>query len=80
MIIPVDFTGNPTPSAVWHFRGTPLGPSGKYQMETSEYNSTLTVRDTDMEDSGTYSVVVTNRAGTASAAFDINFKGVCEET
>ncbi len=77
MILPVDFTGNPAPSATWSFRGVPLGLSGKYQINTSEYNTTLTVRDTEIDDSGTYTVTVTNRAGTASASFDINFKGLC---
>ena len=75
MIIPVDFTGNPAPSATWSFRGTPLAHSSKYQIDTSEYNTTLTVRDTEMDDSGTYTVNVSNRAGTAIASFDVNFKG-----
>ena len=30
-----------------------------------------------MEDTGTYTVCVSNRAGAANASFDINFKGIC---
>ena len=75
LVIPVDFTGNPTPSATWSLRGSPLAHSSKYQIDTSEYNTTLTVRDTEMDDSGTYTVNVSNRAGSASASFDVNFKG-----
>ena len=32
MIIPVDFTGVPSPTATWTYKGMPLANSAKYQV------------------------------------------------
>ena len=75
LAIQVDFSGVPTPSALWKLNGTELGPTQRTSIETNEYNTTLTIRGLRLEDAGSFRVEVKNSAGTATASFDISIKG-----
>ncbi len=75
LIIQVDFTGFPAPSANWCLNGTPLSQSQRVSVDQTEYYTTLTVRGMSKDDVGNYSVNVKNQAGSASANFDIKMRG-----
>ena len=75
LIIQVDFTGVPTPTASWTLNGTSVATSQRATIDTTEYYTTLTVRNFTADDVGTYKVDVKNKAGSATASFQANIKG-----
>lgn len=75
MIISVDVSGVPTPKVTWKLNGNALEKSFRVTTETKEAYSTITVKNLTVEDSGTYSVIAENEAGSDSAEFAVQVKG-----
>lgn len=62
-VFTVQATGNPAPGYQWLLNGTPLA---------NQTNSQLSLALTQTNQTGTYSVILTNLAGTNSASFALN--------
>merc|ERR1712142_437727 len=76
MMIKVDFTCHPAPTATWSWNNVNLRGDDRIIIETTEYYTNLTIRNFSRDDIGTYKVDVKNIAGTASAKFESNVKDV----
>jgi len=71
----VKIAGVPTPKVEWSLKDEPLAPSSTVVVETTEGQSTLTLKSLTGRCTGKVKVTATNAAGTASAEFDIVVKG-----
>ena len=74
--IQVDFTGVPKPSAEWYLGAMRLDNGQRTTITSTEYYTTLNVRGMTADDAGEYKVIVKNRAGSASANFEVKIKGI----
>ena len=75
LILPVNFTGSPSPRVRWYRNGVPLLPiPGHVHIDTGDMFSTLTVMGIEVEEAGRFSVQVDNLAGTQSADFNVGVK------
>ena len=75
--IHVKITGLPTPTVAWTHGDQKIVQSNGTTIETKEGFSTLTIRGTDGENSGTYKVTATNVVDSDSAEFSVTIKGMC---
>lgn len=69
LIIPINFTGIPTPKVTWFHEDTPLEQTTDITINTNSTFSTLTVNRCTLEQSGRYRCEVSNKAGTDKANF-----------
>jgi len=75
IIIPVKIGGIPAPKVEWSFKDEPLTPSPTTIIETTEGQSTLTLKSLTGRNTGKITVTATNTIGKASAEFEIAVKG-----
>ena len=75
LIIPTKIAGIPAPKVEWSLKGEPLGASASVIIETTEGQSTLTLKSLTGRSTGKVKVTATNVAGQASAEFDVVVKG-----
>jgi len=75
LIIPVKVGGIPAPKVEWTLKDQPLAPSPTVVMETTEGESTLTLKSLTGQSTGKVKVTATNAVGKATAEFDIVVKG-----
>lgn len=77
VIIDINFTGHPDPSVEWFFNGTPLTASGvQASAQTDASHTGLTVKNIRPNEAGLYKVKVSNKAGSKTATFTIEVKGI----
>ena len=76
LIISVNVSGSPDPKVTW-FRGDQeITKSNDINIETTKSGSTLTVKGVSSDNAGNYKVVAENEAGSDSAEFSANIKGI----
>ena len=75
LVIPVKIGGMPTPKVEWTLKDEPLTPSPTVVVETTEGQSTLTLKSLTGRSTGKVKVTATNAVGKASAEFEIVVKG-----
>ena len=68
--------GVPAPKAEWTLKDEPLAPSSTVIIETTEGQSTLTLKSLTGRSTGKVKVTATNVVGKASAEFDVTVKGI----
>ena len=76
LIIPVDFTGVPTPKVQWFYNDQPLSKSPKVNIDVADSHSTLTIKNVNKDSAGVYKVVVENKAGQDEATFEARVTGM----
>ena len=69
------FSGIPVPKVTWYKDGKPL-TSAQAKVDTSEYNTSITFKDIDVDGTGSYRVVVENDTGSSSADVYVTVKGL----
>ena len=75
LIIPVKVGGIPAPKVEWSLKDEPLAPSATTIIETTEGQSTLTLKSLTGRSTGKVKVTSTNSVGKASAEFEIAVQG-----
>ena len=79
--IDVGFTGHPDPTVDWFFSGAPLTSSGiQASVRTDPWHTGLTISNIKPNEAGLYKVKVTNKAGSKTATFTIEVKGMNSNT
>ena len=74
------FRGTPSPDVQWYFKGRPLSTSEQFSISTTASdktipgNTSLTIRNFQVKDVGSYQCVFTNHL--ASAAQDFRLCGI----
>ena len=77
--IDVGFTAHPDPTVEWFFNGTPLSASGvQASVRTDPWHTGLSVTNVRPNEAGLYKVKVSNKAGSKTATFTIEVKGMNE--
>jgi len=76
IIIPVKVGGIPAPKVEWSLKDETLAPSPSVVIETTEGQSTLTLKSLTGRSTGKVKVTATNAVGKASAEFDLAVKGL----
>jgi len=76
LFIPVKIGGVPAPKVEWTLKDEPLAPSSTVIIETTEGQSTLTLKSLTGRSTGKVKVTATNVVGKASAEFDVTVKGI----
>lgn len=75
MSLPVNTSGIPNPTITWLLDEEPVEKSARISIETVEGKTTLTIKNTTLDDTGLYVVEAENKVGKAVAEFDVNVKG-----
>lgn len=73
--LPVNTSGIPNPTITWLLDEEPIEKSARISVETVEGKTTLTIKNTTLDDTGLYTVEAENTVGKAVAEFDVNVKG-----
>ena len=73
--LPVNTSGIPSPSVAWMLDEEPMEKSPRITIDTAETLTTLTVKNTTLDDSGVYTVEAENTVGKAVADFQVNVRG-----
>lgn len=68
----VDVRGEPPPTITWSFNGKKVETSGTYRLDNVDYNTKLTMIDTERKHSGTYHIFAENSSGTDEATVDVH--------
>ena len=75
LILPVNFTGTPTPKVTWLRNGLPLTTMrGHVHIDTGDNYSTLTILGTEKSEEGMYECIVENQAGVSKHTFDVSVR------
>jgi len=75
--IDVNFTAHPDPTVEWFFNGTPLTSSGvQASVQTDAWHTGLNAKNLKPNEAGLYKVKVSNKAGSKTATFTIEVKGM----
>jgi len=69
--IAIPIKGWPKPTANWELAGVPLDKGGRTQMDTTDDQVVLLVKGAERKDSGPYTVLLKNGAGTAQATVNV---------
>ena len=75
MILNIDFDAVPQPSVEWFLNNSSLSSSNRVNIEYSDSHTTLTVKNCNRDDAGKYTLKVRNKAGTATADFEVEVRG-----
>jgi len=75
IVIPVKIGGIPAPKVEWSLKDEPLTASPTVIIETTEGQTTLTLKSLTGRSTGKVKVTATNSVGKASAEFDVAVKG-----
>ncbi|EDW50927.1 GM26811 [Drosophila sechellia] len=67
----VDVKGEPAPSLTWFLKETELTPTGQVRLENIDYNSKLTLLDTNRKQSGQYKLRAENINGVDEAEVEV---------
>ena len=73
--LPVNTSGIPNPNVSWLLDEEPVEKTARVSIETVEGKTTLTIKNTTLDDTGLYTVEAENTVGKAVAEFDVNVKG-----
>ena len=74
--IPVTVSGLPKPEVTWRQNDTPIKPSTRLSIESTDRGTTLHVKKVTRNDDGLYHVTAVNDAGEATANFDVEVLGM----
>jgi len=78
LIIPINYVSEPAARVEWFYNDQPLSEATPgVSIDGAETFSTLTVKKMATNNSGQYTVKLTNKAGSVSAKFDISVTGMC---
>lgn len=72
--LPVNTSGIPNPTISWFLDEEPVEKSARVTIETTETMTTLTIKNTTLDDTGLYTVEAENDVGKAVADFEVNVK------
>ena len=75
-MLPVNFTGTPAPKATWYLNDKPIESVKPYNIDSGDKHSTLQAKGVTAAEAGKYKVVAENEAGSDSAEFTVNIKGI----
>ena len=67
LIFEIEIMGNPMPAVQWLKGESEIMMGDKYCLSFLNKKATITIKDTTIEDSGNYKIVVTNLMGSASS-------------
>jgi len=67
----VDVKGEPAPSLTWFLKETELTSTGQVRLENIDYNTKLTLLDTDRKQSGQYKLRAENINGVDEAVVEV---------
>lgn len=67
----VDVRGEPPPEIKWSFAGKPVTTSANYRLDNEDYNTKLTITDTERKLSGVYTIFAENTSGTDEATVEV---------
>ncbi|XP_038051694.1 twitchin-like [Patiria miniata] len=67
----VPFDGSPPPDVAWKKNGSPLEPSEHVQIESTEEETTVRVKESQRDDTGEYELILTNDSGTLNAKCNV---------
>lgn len=73
--LPVNTSGIPNPTVTWLLDEEPVEKSARISIETVDDKTTLTIKNTALDDTGLYTVEAENKVGKAVAEFDVNVRG-----
>ena len=71
----VIYSGDPQASISWNKDGFLLATRGNASVETSEYSSTLILRNASLHDEGVYEIVAKNEWGVSRQKFEVKIIG-----
>jgi len=74
IILTGNFTGCPNPKAIWKLNGSPLSQSADITIDTGADHSTIQIRDSNKNYSGTFTLVAENKIGSDSADIKVEVK------
>ena len=67
----VQISGYPAPTVTWYQEGRELESTYPYNITTTDDSSTLVIKDAELLMSGTYSVKLANKLGSAENSVDV---------
>ena len=71
----MDISGIPSPTVTWLLDEEPVEKSPRITIDITQEMTTLTVKNTMLDDSGLYTVEAENVVGKAVADFEVNVQG-----
>lgn len=71
----IPISGRPPPAATWYYEGTKLKESERTKIEKIAKMTTLTVRETTIDDTGDYTLELKNVAGTTTESIKVIILG-----
>ena len=75
LVLPVNIDGIPSPTISWMLDEEPIEKSARVTMDTTDKVTTLTIKNTMLDDTGMYTVEAENTVGKAVADFEVNVRG-----
>ena len=70
-VMKIPFTGNPKPSISWEKDGETVASGARFQVQTEECHSLITITDCGKDDSGPYTITASNELGTDFALINV---------
>lgn len=71
VVLVCEFSGKPEPTCQWSKDGLTVKPDGRIRIKMTETSATITIKETTLEDEGTYKCTVRNDFGTVSTSTQV---------